>query len=282
MARWRLAVAVLLPAPEADEVDGLRRALGDRQLGRVAPHITLVPPVNVRTDDVEEVLGLVRGAAASADALTVEIGPVQTFAPVSPVLYLAVRPAEPLEALRRVVRTGPLARPDAHPFVPHVTIDIEAPTARIDAAMRALGSYSRTVELTAVTLLREDGHGEARRWNPIADADLGSPVIVGRGGIELEITMGTIVDPVALAAIDPDMAERHDLVLTARRDGRPVGIATATLHGSELVLTALTVAPEHRRLGVARALLVRRPEMRARPGTLPDDVEAVAAHLGLC
>jgi 2'-5' RNA ligase/GNAT superfamily N-acetyltransferase len=301
VARWRVAVAVLLPPPAAGEVEGLRRALGDRQLGRVAPHITLVPPVNVRTGDLEEVLRLVRAAAASAPALAVELGPVQTFAPVSPVLYLAVRPAEPLAALRQVVRAGPLDREDVHPFVPHVTVDIEAPADRIDAAMVALGSYSRRVELTAVTLLREDGRGDARRWKPIADADLGRPAVVGRGGIELEITAGTIVDPVTLAAVDPDTAAgpgiaaavastvaaadpdlpvRHDLVLTAHRDGRPVGVATATRQGSDLVLTGLAVAPEHRRLGVARALLAQRPELRARPATLPADVEAVAAHLG--
>jgi 2'-5' RNA ligase len=257
MARWRLAVAVLLPRPVADEVDGLRRALSDRQLGRVAPHITLVPPVNVRTDDIDEVLRLVRAAAAaaSAGALTVELGPLRTFAPVSPVLYLDVRPVEPLAALRQVVRAGPLAREDVHPFVPHVTVDIEAPAERIEGALAALGSYSTTVELTAVTLLREDGHGEARRWNPVADAELGKPAVVGRGGIEIEITTSTIVDPVAREAVDPDMAVQHDLVLTARREGRPVGVLTAARHGADLVVTGLTVAPEHRRLGVARALL---------------------------
>jgi 2'-5' RNA ligase len=248
-------VALLLPSPLADEVDGLRRALGDRQLGRVAPHITLVPPVNVRTDDLDEVLELVRAAAASADSLTVEIGPLQTFAPVSPVLYLAVRPIEPLAALRQVVRGGPLAREDVHPFVPHVTVDIDAPAERIDAALAALGSYAATVELTAVTLLREDGHGEARRWNPVTDALLGPPAVIGRGGMEIEITASTIVDPVALAAVAPDAPPRHDLVLTARRDGRPVGVLTAARHGADLVVTGLTVAPEHRRLGVARALL---------------------------
>ena len=42
------AVALLLPEPLDVEVDALRRACGDPMLERVRPHVTLVPPVNVR------------------------------------------------------------------------------------------------------------------------------------------------------------------------------------------------------------------------------------------
>jgi hypothetical protein len=45
--RVRLASALLVPEPFAREIDGLRRALDD-DIDRVPPHLTLVPPVNVR------------------------------------------------------------------------------------------------------------------------------------------------------------------------------------------------------------------------------------------
>ena len=44
MPRMRLGVALLVPAPQSDEIDGLRRALDDPVLGRVPAHLTLVPP----------------------------------------------------------------------------------------------------------------------------------------------------------------------------------------------------------------------------------------------
>ncbi len=52
----RLGVALLIPAPLDREIDGLRRAVGDGALGRIPPHLTLVPPVNVREDRLGEAL----------------------------------------------------------------------------------------------------------------------------------------------------------------------------------------------------------------------------------
>ena len=45
--RHRLGVAVVIDPPVADEINGLRRAVRDGALDRIAPHVTLVPPVNV-------------------------------------------------------------------------------------------------------------------------------------------------------------------------------------------------------------------------------------------
>ena len=107
MPRRRLGVVLLIPPPIAHEVDGLRRALGDGFLGRVAPHVTLIPPVNVREDDLSAALAVVRGAAASTGPLTLELGPVETFLPVNPVVYLAVGRPEPADRPRPAL--GPVA-----------------------------------------------------------------------------------------------------------------------------------------------------------------------------
>ena len=79
--RWRLGVVLLSPDAVAAEVDGLRRACGDGAIDRVPPHITLVPPVNVREDDVPAAVAVLRSAAARAAPLELTIGPVATFAP---------------------------------------------------------------------------------------------------------------------------------------------------------------------------------------------------------
>jgi 2'-5' RNA ligase len=86
----RLGVVLLVPPPWAAEIDGLRRALGDGALGRIAPHLTLVPPVNVREEDVPAALAVLRSAAAEVDgpSLVVRLGPAATFSPENPVVYL--------------------------------------------------------------------------------------------------------------------------------------------------------------------------------------------------
>ena len=62
--RRRLLVALLLAGRVGAELDGLRRALGSPGLDRIAPHVTLVPPINVPERDLEAALGIVRAAAA--------------------------------------------------------------------------------------------------------------------------------------------------------------------------------------------------------------------------
>jgi hypothetical protein len=90
MAKRRFAVALIIPPPVAYEVDGLRKALGDRQLGKIDPHITLIPPINLSDDGLEDTLVLLDRVAATTPSLQVWLGPVTTFGPGSPVRYLAV------------------------------------------------------------------------------------------------------------------------------------------------------------------------------------------------
>ena len=72
--RHRLGVVLLLDPPVATEVDGLRRALGDGALGRIAPHITLGPPVNVADRDLAGALAVVREAASATSPLRLKLG----------------------------------------------------------------------------------------------------------------------------------------------------------------------------------------------------------------
>jgi 2'-5' RNA ligase len=159
-----MAVALLVPPPAAIEIDGLRRALGDRQLGRIEPHITLVPPINVREDDLAAAMAVVQAAASGREPIELEIGPVETFARESPVRFLAVDPWEPVTDLRRDCVTGVLERADKRPFHPHVTVDIDgSPTDGDDPAVAVLAGYRTEVTIDRVTLLE---HTDSRRWEP--------------------------------------------------------------------------------------------------------------------
>lgn len=200
-------MALLLEEPVRSEVEGLRRAVGDPSLGRMDPHLTLVPPVNVHPRDLAAALARIRLAAArQAGPLVATLGPPATFLPDNPVLYLDV--GGDLPALRRLrddVFASPLSRALTWPWVPHVTLGDGIPVERIGAAVSALGDYSAVTTFDRIVLLEER---RGRKWVPIADACLEPPAVIGTGGIALTLTRGRIVGPdvrgaFARAGLDP-------------------------------------------------------------------------------
>ncbi len=249
MPRHRLGVALLLDGPVAHEVDGIRRALGDRSLGHIPPHVTLVPPVNVRADQLGAALDRVRAAAAAGGPLDLTLGPPATFLPANPVVYLDVGgQVDRLRALRDAVFAPPLDRDLAWPWIPHVTLADDADPLRIDAALLALAGYVRPVDIDRIVLLEQVSDVNGRRWQPLADAALGPPAAVGRGGgLAVTLIGGRVIDPQAAALVEAARAAgaggagaggagaggagagagRPELVVTARREGATVGVAAA-------------------------------------------------------
>jgi 2'-5' RNA ligase len=261
MPRRRLGVALLLPPVVAAEVDGIRRALGDPSLGRIPPHITLVPPVNVRADDLEAAVEVLRRAASRAKPFELTLGPPRSFLPDNPVVYLSVWGfLDRLQALRDAVFTAPLERDLTWPFVPHVTLADNIEPARAKAAVDTLTDYERDVVISAVHLLQERVHerGE-RRWHVIADVPFALPGVVGRGGIELELTVTDTVDASSRDWLDDQWpAPRRPLTVTARRDDNAVvGIATGWTDHALANLSDLFVAPHGRGQGAGGHLVAR-------------------------
>lgn len=255
--RRRLGVVLLVPAPVAHEVDGLRRALDDGSWPKVAPHITLVPPINVREDELGAALAVVRAAAASTDVLTLDLGPVETFLPVNPVVFLAVGgPSLPtVHALPAALGDGPLARPPTHEFVPHVTVAENLAEERIPGAMAALSGYRHTiVKIRHLHVLEEVPDEEDQRvWRPLMGVAFGPPAVVGRGGLETVIEVHDRVPPDAGAL----GAERGpaDVVLVARRAEVVVGLLGGRVRGAKAWLEWVEVDPGVEGEGVGTQLL---------------------------
>jgi len=255
MARQRLGVVLLIPQPLATQIDGVRRALGDSALDRIAPHITLVPPVNVTDDDLPDALEVVRSAAAAIAPLSLRLGPVATFQPRNPVVYLSVGGAEtPLSSLRASCLVGPLARPDEHDFVPHVTIARELAADRIQTVETVLADLTAEVAIDRVHVLAFE---ESRIWVPIADMPLGSGHgVVGRGSLPLEVSVSERTDPeaAALFALEGEVVGQP-FAVAARRDGAVVAASWGWTSGGHLELAELVVAAAHRREGIGRHVL---------------------------
>lgn len=279
MPRHRVGVALLLDPPAAAEVDGLRRAAGDRAIDRIVPHVTLLSPCNVPAAALSEALRVLRAAAAAqTGSLRLTIGPPATFLPDNPVLYLAV--GGDLDSLRRLteaLRRPPLDRPRPWPWVPHVTVADGVDERRAAAAVAALGSYRSPVDFDRVVLLEERRGTGSARWEALADAALGPAAVIGRGGLELTVTAGRVVGPDLRALIDLDApahpgeppapgcgapgggsgsrrCESGPVVLTAHREGNCVGGARAWWE-DDRPWVGVYVAPQHRRSGVGAHLL---------------------------
>ena len=243
-ARRRLLLAMPVSGREGAEIDGLRRALGGAGLGRIDPHVTLVPPVNVRDDELVDVLRLLR-AVASLDPAVVRIGPARTFAPRTPVVYLEVTgDTAGIAGLRRRLTVAPLVPEVARrerAFVPHVTVGGRVEGPRIAAALETLADFQLTATLASVMLCEQDEAAPRHPWRVIADVALGSGSLVGRGGRELTFVASTRLDPEAELWADATPGEDvtgavagipptgEPFVVTAYADDRPVAAVVGTI-----------------------------------------------------
>lgn len=164
--RRRLAVALLFEEPVALELLTLRSAVGSPSLDRVPPHITLIPPINVPASQMDAVMALLRQSAGVIRAFKARIGPVETFSPVTPVLYLSVSSTgEEIRRLQERLSTGPFDRVRTYPFVPHVTLHEAMSEEELTASLLVLKSFSRVVTFSGVDLLEEESD---RVWRTIA------------------------------------------------------------------------------------------------------------------
>ncbi len=210
-------------------------------MANVVPHITLIPPVNVREDEVVDVLAAVRAAASASEPMILRLGPPMTFEPVSPVVYLEVGgDVQRVHELRDALHAGPLARPLVHAFVPHVTISEDCSSERIESSLHALAGYEIEVRVDRLHLLRDRAPGP-RRWNPVADAAFEHPLVVGTGGLPTEISVTELAD-VEIALLFTHDAPAvpkgaRPLVVVARREREVVaaGRGFADENGPRLV-----------------------------------------------
>lgn len=278
----RVGVVLRVPDPAATEIQGLRRACGDRALDRVPPHVTLIPPLNLAEDRLPDAGRVLRAAAATVRPFVLELGPAGTFLPVTPVLRLDVGGPglDVVHRLRDAVFADPLTRTIDHPFVPHVTLSEESTPERIAAGVVALADYRATVTIDRVHLMQE---GADRIWQPVADAALGPAEIRGRGGVELEFTVTAVPAPDARPWAGPGADE---WTVTARRDGAAVGVARSRTRSGTTFLDHVEVVPGQRGLGVG-SRLVAAVETEARErgsdavvSALPAGCDAFLQHLG--
>lgn len=252
MPKRKLGAVLLLPRSIANEVDGLRRALGVSPIERVPPHITLVPPINVPEDEVDGALALVRGVAARQPTrLHITIGPIATFYPVTPVVFLSVNGpgVDAIRSMRDALDDGPLAQELKHPYVPHVTLSDDATDDEIRGALASLTHYVEPIALDGITVLEQDD-GD-KMWRPIADAPFGVHATTRTLGAD-RVTFAEHTHETLTAMT---IGRYRSLVVEALVEGRTVGVARGRVaRGGVAWLDELVVQSEQRGTGIGGGL----------------------------
>ena len=153
-----IGVAIAIPRPFADELEGWRDRFGDPAAHLIQAHVTLLPPTTVA--DVAAVEQHLAGVAERHGAFPIVLAGTGTFRPLSPVVYVRVASGgEQVGTLEADVRSGPLARSLRFPYHPHVTIAHSVDEGAMDRAMRELAGFRADVPMTAMSLHeRRDDH----------------------------------------------------------------------------------------------------------------------------
>lgn len=164
-----IGVALAIPRPFADELEGWRERFGDPMAHTIQAHVTLLPPTQVKGLDV--VAEHLESAAQRHTAFHVLLQGTGTFRPVSPVVYVRVAVgASSIVTLESDVRSGPLARNLRFEYHPHVTVAHDVPEQTLVLAQQALTDYEAGFSADAITLY-EMGHGGV--WSPLREFALG-------------------------------------------------------------------------------------------------------------
>lgn len=159
-----IGVAITVPPPWGDELQGYRRSCGDEAAGAIPTHVTLVPPTVVNDDAMDDVDHHLAQVGACFDAFPLRLRGTATFQPVSPVVFVCVTEGiSTCELLAERARSGPLRQDLSFPYHPHVTIAHDVGDESLEKAYEAMRDYDATFDVDAFSLYL---HGSDGVWRP--------------------------------------------------------------------------------------------------------------------
>ncbi len=154
-----IGVTLPIPAPWGARLDVVRAQFAPDS-HEMAAHVTVLPPVDVDDEVLPVVLEHLAAVAAGTTPFRLVLAGVDSFRPVSPVVFVAVEAgAQDCTDLERRVRSGVLAVESRFPYHPHVTIAHDAHDGAMDRAMRALAGFHAEVPIASMALHERRGEG---------------------------------------------------------------------------------------------------------------------------
>ena len=170
-----IGVAIAVPEPWGEQLQGYRVDLGDASAQGIPTHITLMPPTEVEESAVPAIEQHLAEAAARNAAFRIHLRGTGTFRPVSPVVFVMVAEGiSSCEQLAFSVRRGPLAVELQFPYHPHVTVAHHLPDAKLDRAFDDLASFECSFTVDRFSLYvhdKQNGWAPTRHFALTAAAD---------------------------------------------------------------------------------------------------------------
>lgn len=164
MTTMTVGVAIAVPEPHGTRLREMRAAFGDPLARTVPSHVTLLPPLDVEADELDEICLLLEKTAGAIPAFTMRLNGTGSFRPVSPVVFVAVHGGYvATEVLAGQLRAAIGAPPAAFPFHPHVTVAQHLDDAALDRADRELRDFGCEFEVSEFALFL---HDDATGWEP--------------------------------------------------------------------------------------------------------------------
>lgn len=160
----RIGVAVPVPEPFGSLLREARASFGDPMAATIPTHITLMPPIDVDDERLQQLPGVLDDVAARVPAYRVGLQGTGTFRPVSPVVFVnLVAGVEPTQHLAQEVRAATGVDHLEFPYHPHITVAHHLDDPSLDLAETALSSFTCEFVATEFALYH---HDEQRGWEP--------------------------------------------------------------------------------------------------------------------
>lgn len=159
-----IGVAIGLPEPYTSDLSERRSRAGDPQAYLVPPHVTLLPPSQVRGAALPGIEEHLAAVARRHAAFELHLSGPGTFRPVSEVVFVQVAAGlAQCEMIEADVRSGPLFRQAAFPYHPHVTVAHGVPTSALDETYAGLRGYDASFLVAGFTMFEQNADGV---WKP--------------------------------------------------------------------------------------------------------------------
>ena len=166
-----IGVAIAIPEPWASELQDYRTSVGDTTATQIPTHITLIPPAQVETAELDAVTDHLAHAASAVEPFDIHLRGTGTFRPVSPVVFVTVaKGISACEQLAGAVRRGPLEVDLHYPYHPHVTIAHHLDDTALDRAFAELAGFECRFTAEEFSLYV---HDDSAGWQPTRHFELG-------------------------------------------------------------------------------------------------------------
>lgn len=152
-----IGVAIAVPEPWGAQLQDYRTALGDTSAIGIPTHITLMPPFETSTGELEKIEEHLEDTARTRSPFRVHLRGTGTFRPVSPVVFVTVvEGISGCEQLAFAIRRGPLAADLQFPYHPHVTVAHDLDDRDLDRAFAELADFACTFDAEHFSLYVHD------------------------------------------------------------------------------------------------------------------------------